>query len=70
METGLHAVEHRIPSAPLDQFIVGAIRNEAPIIDGYNSVGASNRRQPVRYDENRAVLGDFFKIFWITRSLS
>jgi len=62
MDATLQSVERRVTPSPLNQFVVSAILDKAPMIKSEDAVGEANRGQAVGDDENRAPCHDLLHI--------
>ena len=58
MEPCLQPIERCIAAAGLDQFVVGAVLDEAAPLDGDDAIRHAHGGQPMRDDEHRSAVGD------------
>src|SRR5713226_4342983 len=58
MEADLGTVEHGVATADAEQFVVAAVLDDAPALDGDDAVDLAHRGEPVRDDEDGAARTD------------
>ena len=58
MDATLQSVKRRVAPALADQLVVSTIFNEAPMVQGEDTIGGANRGQAMGDNENRAPVGD------------
>jgi hypothetical protein len=57
MDTCLRAIERGVAAAGVDQLVVGAVLDQAPVVDGDDPVAPPRRREPMGDDEHAAAAG-------------
>src|SRR5262245_48414998 len=51
-----------VAATSLDEYVVGAVLDQAAALERHDAIHRPHGREPVRYDQNRSTFGDVFHV--------